>query len=209
MSLFWQGLLLGLSLSILAGPMLFILLQIGMEKGFRAGAMAGMGVWMSDLMYVLLAYFGISYLLRAAQWDGFQLWASLLGGVVLIILGAGTIMGKPVRPRYGRPKEDIKHNWLGYWLRGFIINTLNPFTAFFWIGVMTTVSANGVLLPGEATLFFGTVILVVLITDLLKVLLAKNLHAWMKLRYLFALKRVSGSALVMFGIVLMIRGLIM
>lgn len=188
--------------------MLFILLQTGMEKGFRAGATTGMGIWMSDLMYVLLAYFGISYLLEVTQWDGFQLWASLLGGVVLIALGAGTLLGKPTRPHLGG-RATIKHNWLSYWLRGFVVNTLNPFTAFFWIGVMTTISAKQVLLPGEAFLFFGTVIGVVLLTDLLKVMLAKNLQAWMRLRYLFALRRVSGSALVLFGIVLMLRGLVL
>lgn len=207
MNFFWQGILLGLSLSILAGPMLFILIQLGIEKGFRAGITAGLGVWMSDALYIFTAYFGIAYLMQITQWQGFQLWASILGGLVLIIIGASTLLSKPIQRQ--RAKGHLPaHNWLGYWMKGFLVNTLNPFTAFFWIGVMTTVSASTPLLPSQALLFFGTIIGVIIITDILKVLLAKNLQSTMKMSYLLILRRVSGTALVVFGIILMVKGII-
>lgn len=206
MNLLWQGALLGFSLSILAGPMLFILMQLGMEKGFRAGATAGFGVWTSDTLYVVCAYLGISYLLQLTQWQGFKLWASLTGGIILIIIGATTLLARPAMN--GRPAgRPAGHNWTGYWMQGFLVNTFNPFTAFFWIGVMTTVSAGGPLPPFDATLFFGSIIGVIIATDLLKVLLAKRIQNWMKYSYLLAMRRVSGTALVVFGFFLMFRGM--
>ena len=95
MSLFLQGLLVGLSLSLVTGPMFFVLLQLGIEKGFRAGATAALGVWMSDSMYICLAYYSISHLLEMTKWQGFHLWASLLGGLVLIGLGISILLKKP------------------------------------------------------------------------------------------------------------------
>lgn len=206
MNLLWQGALLGLSLSILAGPMLFILMQLGIEKGFRAGATAGFGVWASDTLYVLSAYLGISYLLQLTQWQGFKLWASFAGGLILIIIGATTLLARPARKAW-KNNQAVSHNWAGYWMQGFLVNTFNPFTAFFWIGVITTVSADGPLPAFDATLFFGSIIGVIIITDLLKVLLAKRIQNWMKYSYLLAMRRVSGTALVIFGVFLMFRGM--
>ena len=205
--LMWQGLLLGLSLSVLAGPMLFVLVQLGMEKGFRAGVMAGAGVWVSDTLYVLSAYFGISYLIQATQWQGFKLWASVMCGLVLIIMGITTLLARPALHQSKEPKT-LSNNWLALWAKGFFINTVNPFTAFFWIGVMTTYSANGPLAPADATAFFGSIIGVIILTDLLKVLLAKRIKAWMSYSYLLAMRRVAGTALVLFGVLLMVRGML-
>ena len=206
MHLLWQGALLGLSLSLLAGPMLFILIQLGIEKGFRAGATAGFGVWASDTLYVLSAYLGISYLLQLTQWQGFKLWASLAGGLILIIIGATTLLIRPAKKDIGSNKP-ASHNWAGYWIQGFLVNTFNPFTAFFWIGVMTSVSADGPLPLWDASLFFGSIIGVIIITDLLKVLLAKRIQHWMQYSYLLAMRRVSGTALVLFGVFLVFRGM--
>ncbi|MCB9272702.1 MAG: LysE family translocator [Lewinellaceae bacterium] len=207
MSLVWQGALLGLSLSVLAGPMLFVLVQLGMERGFRAGATAGAGVWVSDTLYVLSAYWGISYLIQITQWQGFKLWASVMGGLVLIIMGVATLLARPALQQQ-KEKAMASTHWFSLWAKGFLINTINPFTAFFWIGVMTTTSANGPLPATDATAFFGSIIGVIILTDILKVLLAKRIKKWMSYRYLLAMRRVAGTALVVFGVFLMVRGML-
>ena len=73
---------------------------------------------------------------------------------------------------------------------------------------MTTYSANGALAPADATAFFGSIIGVIILTDLLKVLLAKRIKAWMSYSYLLAMRRVAGTALVLFGVLLMVRGML-
>ena len=74
-----KGIMLGLLLSILVGPILFALIQAGIERGFRAGAMIGLGIWISDLLFILFAYFGISYLLDILEWDWFELTLGIAG----------------------------------------------------------------------------------------------------------------------------------
>lgn len=208
MSLVWQGVLLGLSLSVLAGPMLFVLVQLGMERGFRAGAMAGAGVWASDAAYVLSAYFGISYLIQITQWQGFKLWASVMGGLVLIVMGVATLLAQPALQHQKEMAMAASSNWFSLWMKGFLINTVNPFTAFFWIGVMTTASAKGPMPATDATAFFGSIIGVIILTDLLKVMLAKRIKNWMNYSYLLYMRRVAGTALVVFGVFLMVRGML-
>ena len=208
MSLFLQGLLVGLSLSLVTGPMFFVLLQLGIEKGFRAGATAALGVWMSDSMYICFAYYSISHLLEMTAWQGFHLWASLLGGLVLIGLGISILLKKPDIMPHKDKVSFISHNWLGYWAKGFMVNTFSPFTAVLWIGIMSSINTDGQLLPYEAFQFFGAVIGFAICADLTKVFLAKNLQNWMQLKYVLIIRKVAGIIVLSFGVILMIRAII-
>ena len=57
MNLIWQGILLGLGLSVLVGPLIFLYIQVGIQFGFRSAFFLGLGAWMSDLMFILIIYF--------------------------------------------------------------------------------------------------------------------------------------------------------
>ncbi len=194
--------MLGLLLSIMVGPIVFALIQAGIERGFRAGAMIGFGIWISDLIYILFAYFGISYLLTILEWDGFELTLGIAGGLVLILTGILTILKKP--PEIGK-SSSISGSYLALWFKGFIINTLNPFTVFFWATVMTTIVAKNEIDGQGAVFFFGGILGTVITTDALKVLLAKSIRRWLKPKHILWTRRISGIALVVFGIVLMVR----
>ena len=51
------------------GPIFFALIQAGIEQGFRAGAMVGFGVWVSDFLFVASVYWGVSYIMAITAWD--------------------------------------------------------------------------------------------------------------------------------------------
>jgi threonine/homoserine/homoserine lactone efflux protein len=186
----------------MVGPILFALIQAGIERGFRAGAMIGFGIWISDLIFILFAYFGISYLLNILEWKGFELTLGIAGGFVLILTGIITILSKP--PEIGRP-SGVSGSYFALWLKGFLINTVNPFTVFFWATVMTTIVAKDNLDGQNAMFFFGGILGTIILTDSLKVLLAKAIRRWLKPKHILWTRRISGIALVVFGIVLMVR----
>ena len=194
--------MLGLLLTIMVGPILFALIQAGIERGFRAGAMIGLGIWISDLIFILFAYFGISYLLNILEWNGFELTLGIAGGFVLIITGVLTILSKP--PKIGKP-AGISKSYFALWMKGFLINTINPFTVFFWATVMTTIVAKDNLNGQSAAFFFGGILGTIVITDSLKVFLAKAIRRWLKPKHILWTRRISGVALIVFGVVLMIR----
>jgi len=210
--------LMGLMLTVLAGPILFALLQAGIEQGFRAGMMVALGVFFSDLMFVLAVYFGLSYILAIINLDGFELTLGIAGGIALILIGVGTLLSKPPampdEDYFSEKKNDKilseksdkhKSSYLSLFGKGFFINTANPFTFFFWGVVATAKMVESNFSDDEFFLFFGGILFVIITSDTLKVYLAEYIRKKLKPEKILLVRKMSGIAFVIFGVVLMLR----
>jgi len=202
----WNGILLGLTLSILTGPILFTLVQTSLEQGFRAGMMLGLGIWTSDALYVLTAFFGISYLLTATNWEGFNLTLGIAGGIILIAVGSRMLVRKPPA-MYNFEKAGLRYSsFFRLWLKGFLINSLNPFTFGFWLFFTTVLAAEKYALnSSKVSLFYLGIYGTLILTDSAKIGLAKLIRRWLKPNFILWLRRMAGMALVIFGMALIIR----
>lgn len=96
---------------------------------------------------------------------------------------------------------------LSLWLKGFLINTVNPFTLFFWLGLMSAIAVKEDLTQQNAAAFFGGILVVIILGDLAKILLAKKIRMLMRPVHFIWLRRISGFALIAFGAVLFVRAL--
>ncbi len=220
----WQGMLLGLSLSFLVGPLLFAIVEASLERGFRAGLALASGVWVSDLLYMLIVYRWVDALMRVTALPHFRLWAGLAGSVVLVVFGGITLMKKsaptaPLQPTAadrlldvldGPEPPGVEHNWTrwgypGYVLRGFLLNTVNPFTVFFWLGLASAFVVSNQLSPKEVLTFFGGMLGVLVGTDTLKAYAAKRVRLLLQVRHLQRLQQGLGMALLLSGLVLLVR----
>lgn len=210
MHFFIDGIKIGVVLALMIGPLFFTLIQTGVEQGFRAGAMVGMGIWVSDFLYILAVYSGLSYLLRFVEDEAYTFPLGLAGSVLLILFGMVALLSVPQQPQM---QQKVLHlstghrnsSYFSLWLKGFLINTINPFTVFFWMGLMSTVAVRDDLQPIHARYFFGGILAVVVGTDLLKVYLAKQIRVLMRPAHIIWLRRVTGAALLVFGIALLVR----
>jgi len=201
-----NGLFFGLTLTILVGPIFFALVQAGLERGFRAGFAMGMGIWISDLIFIVAVYLGVSSIVGITEIDGFKLWVGIAGGVVLLLIGLLTLLSKPPDMSSSPiTKKKLGASYLVLAVKGFLINTVNPFTFFFWISVMTAVVLKKGYSTGEATQFFVGIMLMIVSTDLIKVYLAKYISNRLKAQHVLWMRRISGGALITFGIALMLR----
>jgi threonine/homoserine/homoserine lactone efflux protein len=91
------------------------------------------------------------------------------------------------------------------WVKGFLINTVNPFTFFFWIGISGVMVVQKELGSNEAFQFFASILGTIILTDFAKVVLAKSIsHRFRPIHFLW-LRRLSGAALVIFGLVMLIK----
>ena len=61
----------------------------------------------------------------------------------------------------------------------------------------------------QASIFFGGVLGTIILTDLLKVILAKRIRYSLRPVHLLWLRRISGAALIVFGVVLLVRVLLL
>lgn len=207
MDLIWQGIKFGLALSILVGPIFFAIIQAGVEEGVRAGTAVGLGIWISDFLFIFAVYFGLSYIDKIASSESFALIIGVGGSIILAGFGLGTLITAPKvgnGPQWSK-FEVKKSSYLSHWTKGFLINTVNPFTFFFWIGIASTVVADGELNKQEALYFFGGILGTIIITDFAKAVLAKRIRQVLRPVHLMWLRRISGGALIVFGVVLLMR----
>ena len=60
----WSGILLGLLLSVLIGPVFFLLIELSLKEGLRSAVFMDIGIILSDAACILVAYFGMAALLE-------------------------------------------------------------------------------------------------------------------------------------------------
>jgi threonine/homoserine/homoserine lactone efflux protein len=188
-----SGMLLGLLLAVMIGPVFFSLIQNSIEKGFAAGAYMAIGIVVSDALYILIAYFGISQLVDVPI---FQFILGLAGGLILLIFGFYSFF-KPLK----RPKRMIEasgNRWRQI-SKGFMLNGINPFVLLFWIGVVGIVTINKEYNSYESLWFFVGILIVVFVTDLLKSYLANRLSNFLTIRLMRRLNQLVGIALAIFS----------
>lgn len=209
MSWLLEGIKFGLILCILVGPLLFALVQAGVEEGFRAGAAVGLGIWISDFLFIAGVYLGLSYVTQIIELENFPLYLGIGGSIVLIVFGLGTLMSKPPTFNTNTLKSIRSSSYFSLMLKGFLINTINPFTVFFWMGLMSTIVVKSELSQSDAFLFFTGILGTIIFTDSLKVLFAKKIRNKLRPIHVLWLRRISGAALIIFGVVLFARVFVM
>lgn len=210
MDMLFGGIKVGLILSFMIGPIFFALVQTSVEEGFRAGATVALGIWVSDASFVLAVYYGVSYLAEIVKAPSFSLILGIAGSILLACFGLVTLLTIPkglltgVLPDYKRSSS-----YLSLFIKGFLINTINPFTVFFWTSLMGTVVIKDGFDAQQASWFFGGILGTIVATDLLKVILAKKIRYSLRPIHLLWLRRISGGALIVFGVVLLLRVLLL
>jgi len=92
-SLLIRGFVLGFAIAASPGPIFFLCLRRTFLRGWRAGAVSGLGVATADGFYAAVAVFGIAAV--ASVVAGGAKWLALAGGAALIVLGARSVLDRP------------------------------------------------------------------------------------------------------------------
>ena len=195
-----SGVALGLLLSILIGPVFFMLIKTSIYDGFKSAMYLELGICISDAVCIFLSYLGLANILQEPQ---YRTTISCIGGVVLIIFGIVTYRSKVVlQNKIALPKRD---DYLKLMLRGFVFNITNPSVIFFWVGAvgLSVSEFDG----NKAHIFFyflSTLIVVVLI-DVIKAKLAMRLSKSITEKKLVMLSKIAGTGIILVGVVLIIK----
>lgn len=197
-----EGVLFGLTLSILLGPIFIALTQSSIEKGYKAGLSVGAGIWFSDLLFIALTYEFIHRISHIVNGDYFQIAMGIIGGVVLISFGLYSIFSKI--KEISKSEISGAKSYLQFFTKGFLVNTINPFTFIFWISVITTYVLGRDITGIESIQFLSSILFVIILTDSLKVFLAQLLRKNLKVNHMLWINRIAGGALTVFGVLLII-----
>ena len=198
MKIVLNGMQFGIVLAFLVGPVFFTLLQTSIEKGFWKGAFVAIGVSLSDILLVLICYFGLVHFVQSPQ---FKVYMGYLGGGVLIIFGLYYLIIKS-RPSKQEPLHaSEERKTYRYILKGFMINGLGPSVLIFWIATVSVATLEfGYSSSLEFFLFFSALLATVLGTDILKAYLAGKLRTLVTPRLMMIMNIILGIAMIVFGI---------
>ncbi|QXP73252.1 LysE family transporter [Tenacibaculum sp. AHE15PA] len=204
---FKNAFLVGVFMAFMIGPVFFMLLKTSVLKGARAAIAFDIGVILGDISFMLIAYFGSRSLLEKIK-DDPRLF--LVGGLVLIIYGLITYLDKNNKKESEAPDVVLpaSNNYIKLLLKGFFLNFINIGVLAFWLGLIVVVGPTYDMNPKYLFWYFGTVILGYAVTDLGKILLAKQLKNKLTPLVIYRIKRGMGVLLIVFGAALMLKGFI-
>ena len=197
-----KGLLLGLILSISLGPVIFAILKQSITNGRRAGYIFVAGVSTSDIGLLLIANIFTSIFLLVLDHKAF---IAMAGAGFLLLLGLYTLFFKKIKIEYdekGEEKVFRKRDYLGIYISGFLMNTLNPSVFIFWFAWTAAIGASAAETNNPVQykfLVFATCLVFLLLSDLIKVALASRLRPSLTEKNLIWINRLSAIIILVFS----------
>ncbi|MEO6539989.1 MAG: LysE family transporter [Ferruginibacter sp.] len=205
---FVKGLAISLLLIFSVGPVIFTIIKQSINHGRKGGFSFIIGVWISDLIWVLLSN-GFSEVIKTLL--VFEIPIGIAGCCFLFGMGIYFAFIKKMEPR--RLQEPVKiagdvytptgkkTNYFSIMSSGFIINTINPAIISFWVFMAASLATEYSLY--ERILIFATCLGVNMIADVGKVLGAGYIGKKLSDRVILIINRVSGALYLVFGAVIL------
>jgi L-lysine exporter family protein LysE/ArgO len=190
----FSGVAFGLLLTMLLGPGFFGLLQTSINKGFKYGMFFAMGVALSDLVFIMLTYYGISGFLEIPL---FKKCVGIAGGLLMCIFGLFYFF-KSVENTVPFAQIQTEKNKGRFILKGFLLNIFNPSVLFFWVGAVSMISVQYQDNQFQIFTFFCASVFTVLAIDILKSYIANKIKVYFTNKLLSIMNKCVG--LVLFGI---------
>jgi threonine/homoserine/homoserine lactone efflux protein len=196
----------GIFLSFMIGPVFFILLETSILKGFRAAIVFDLGVILGDIVFIGIAYLG-SYRLIQSLKDKPALF--IFGGILMLAYGIISFISLRKEKKVDTKeidKEIIKKNYLSLFIKGFFLNIINIGVLGFWLAIIISIGPKLDMQTSRMVTFFSAVIITYLLTDCVKILLAKQLKTKMTPTNIFKIKKGISIVLMVFGTILITQG---
>lgn len=197
MEIIAKGILSGVVLAFLIGPVFFTLLQTSIERGFSSGVFVAIGISLSDSFYILISYFGLT---KFSESPDFRHAMAYAGGFILLLFGLYYLFVKSRKLAQYDPKKIGNASGLRLAAKGFLINGLSPMVLFFWLATVSVATTQfGYNSSEHALMFFASIVATVFTTDVMKAKLADKLRVLVTPRVIRAMNIVLGIVMVIFA----------
>ncbi|GCE22421.1 LysE family translocator [Dictyobacter kobayashii] len=195
-----RGLLIGLSVAAVVGPMSVLCIQRTLHKGFRYGFVSGLGVATADGLYGCIAGFGLTVIASFLVHQ--QGWIRIIGGLFLIYLGIKTLLTRPAEHAAAAARAS---GWLSAYLSTLLLTLTNPLTIlsfaaiFAGLGIGSGNSNFVTALLVVGGVFLGSALWWLLLTGGVSLVRGRFTPRW-----LLWINRISGLVITIFGVVALI-----
>ena len=195
---------LGFFLAFMIGPVFFMLIETSITKGVRAAIAFDLGVIIADGLFIAVAYFSSFQLLEnLSNLPGLY----VFGGTILSVYGLIILIKKPNEKQIENEfNNTTKTNYLQLFIKGFLLNFINIGVLVFWLGVVVVTGPSFETDINRFVVFFSTLLIAYFLTDLIKIILAKQLKKKLTPKIIIKTKKILGALLVVCGLILITKG---
>jgi threonine/homoserine/homoserine lactone efflux protein len=193
-----KGIGLGLILAVSVGPVIFTILKQSINNGHKGGFSFVAGVWLSDIVLVVISNMFSTLVIEVLA---FKATIGYIGASFVLCMGVYYVFFKKVY--VGEEKNVLlvefgKKDFTKAFMSGFFINTLNPSVMLFWLINATAFAVTHS--PFERIILFGVCLLVNVVADVLKVMLAAKVRHSLTPQNINIINKISGTILIIFGL---------
>jgi threonine/homoserine/homoserine lactone efflux protein len=197
----------GFILSVMIGPVFFVLLETSITKGIRAALALNLGVLLSDLFYILIAYVFYAEVASLGSGDNRSILNSVGG---LLFLGYGIInlfKKSSISDEKALKLLPNSKDLIVLIVKGFLLNLANPMVIFYWFSIMTlgTSYVENKEIEYPVFFFISMVLVTFFSVDILKIIGAKYLRPLVTNKLLNGLNKLIGIVFSLFGLFLLLR----
>ena len=200
--LFGEGFATGMMLTIMLGPVTMIILRYGLQVNRLAGLRAAAGTWVSDFVFIGLTYWMTTTIDSWSQQPGIRLAMFLVGGFGLLVMGG--LMLRVRKKSFSAEGDVVQASYIQAFVGGFLVNSLSPFTLFFWLGAAVFLHLQS----DNPIWYYAGLMLALAAGDFTKAWLAPKLSSWLKESHVYWIQIVAGVLIACTGLYVMIVGLI-
>lgn len=116
------------------GPSGVLVIRRTLDKGRMGGFLTGLGVTLSDIIYIAVTMMGLSLVLGYLENPRIAMIVKLTGCLLLLVFGISTIRNNPLaKEKQAKPvRKDF------FWqniLSGFLVAIVNPLVVFIYMGL--------------------------------------------------------------------------
>lgn len=213
-----NGILSGIFLSFLIGPVFFVLLETSIKKGAINAIFVNIGVLISDVLYLLLAYFFAQEVLEKLHQNEF---VKYIAGAVFIGMGIASIL-KRENPQKKKktinvdevldevdgkkdgvanlPKKFKASTAIGLILKGMGLNAINPGVLLYWVAACTAATEQLHIQTGQMFYYFSATLSTMFGVDMIKIYFAGKLKTRLTDKTISYISLVIGGIFIVIGI---------
>ncbi len=198
----------GFILSFMIGPVFFVLLETSVIKGIKAAILFDLGVVLADIIFILIAYFSSYRLIQSINDDPALF---IFGGLVMLTYGIISLI-KNKKSEKNPDEEDTselaKNNYLSLFIKGFFLNFINVGVLGYWLLILITIGPRLKLEPTRMFTFLATMVVTYFVTDIIKILAAKQLRNKLNAKNILLIKKFISIILIISGVFILSQGLL-
>ena len=195
-----KGFALGLIVSVPLGPVGALCIQRTISKGYRSGLLSGLGAAFADLVYALIAGFGISmvidWLIKVRKW------IQAAGSIIFMIMAYKVFYTNPaIQVRRNRHRKTYS---MEDFMTTFLLTFSNPTPVFVFMAAFAGFIIQEELIYKDIILSITGVFIGCMSWWILLISVVNMFRSRIRLRHLLWVNKITGIVVFIFALALLI-----